>query len=342
MRRGVGIAAVLLCAGTVEARGTCVVEGKKTTPFVVEVAPKEATPFKLRVEGLPVAVETGGSEQPATVHVKGALTFDAHVRAQDIPARTKRTVEALSGTITLAAATEKLTVRAALRANRADVDVKLPGVELRGVILPCDALTLDDVNPPKPVLEDDGSPRWVPTGKTVHLRNGAGKGETIEIAVEDPSDLELKRVEEQQGWMRVTSRWPDGTVLHGWVARAEVQPEGAHHERIGDLTPTGANACTELPLTGFNERVAAAPVAAGTVVYAARYLGAWGKVVDGSKLTVRFRPKDDWVEIVKAPGLASVTNCAGNTSVIIDAWIPRASARLPADAPPVDGGAPAR
>jgi hypothetical protein len=340
MRRGVGIAAVLLWAGAAEARGTCVIEGKKTAPIVVEVTPREASPFKLRVEGVPAAVETGGSEQPATVHVKGALVFDAHAQAADIPARTKRSVEALSGMVTLAAATEKLTVHAALRANRAEVNVRLPGVELRGVILPCDALTLDDVNEPKATLEDDGSVRVVPTGKLVHLRNAAGKGEAMEIAVEDPSDLELKRVEEQGSWLRVTSRWPDGTMIHGWVQKSEVQAAGTHHERIGELAPH-ASACTELPLMATNERIAPAKVAVGTQVFAARYLGAWAKVADGSKLTVRFRPKDDWVEIVKVPGLASVTSCAGNTTVVIDAWIPRAAAKLPADAGPTDGGAPA-
>lgn len=331
---------VLLAAGVAQARGTCVVEGKKTAPIVVEVAPREASPFRLRVEGVPVAVETGGLEQPATVHVKGALVFDGHVRAADIPARTRRSVESLNGTVTLAAATEKLTVRAALRARSVEVDVKLPGVELRALTLPCEALTLDEVNPPKPVLEDDGSPHLVPTGKLVHLLNTPGKGAAVEIAVDDPSDLELKRVEEQGSWLRVTSRWPDGTTIHGWVAKSEVQAAGAHHERIGDLSPP-ATSCTELPLAGANERVVSAHVAAGTQVFAARYLGPWARVADGSKLTVRFRPKDDWVEIVKAPGLASVTNCAGNTTVIVDAWIPRAAARLPADGP-TDGGSPAR
>jgi hypothetical protein len=45
-------------------------------------------------------------------------------------------------------------------------------------------------------------------------------------------------------------------------------------------------------------------------------------VVDGGKLQVRFRPKDDWVEIVSVPGIP----CA-----IDDAWIPRSAAKLPAD-----------
>jgi hypothetical protein len=46
-------------------------------------------------------------------------------------------------------------------------------------------------------------------------------------------------------------------------------------------------------------------------------------VVDGSKLQVRFRPKDNWVEIVSAPGIA----CAIN-----DAWIKREATKLPAEA----------
>lgn len=340
MRSGVGIAAVLLWAGAAEARGTCVIAGKKVAPFVVEVAAHEATPFKLRLDGVAAEVAPGGTATPATVRVRGALTFDATATAIDLSVRTRRTVEALNGMVRLAPATEKLTLHANVRSKVVDADVRLGGVELRGLVLPCDALTLDEVTAPKPQLEDDGSPRLVATGKLLHFRGGPNSGPAMEVAVDDPDALELKRLEEDGGWMRVTSRWPDGTTVAGWVRKEELTTAGAHHERIGELSPLAA-ACTEAPRVGANERVVAATVATGTQVYAARYLGPWAKVADGSKLQVRFRPKDDWVEIVGAPGVASVTGCAGATA-INDAWIPRAAARLPADvvqASPADGGA---
>jgi len=330
MRLGTAIAILLACGGVARARGTCAIDTRKSPAILVEVTPKEASPFKLRIEGVAASIEPGGLETPATVRVRGALVFEAHLANGDIPARLKRAVDDLSGMVHLAQATEKLTLHANVRAKVVDAMVKLPGVELRGLVLPCDALTLDDVAPPKLSLEDAGEARFVAKGSTLHFRSGAGgKGAGIEVGVDDPGALELKRVEEQGGWMRVTTRWADGTTLHGWVKRDELAEAGMHHERISDMTPLSAGdagGCDPLRLAA-NERVVAAPVAAGTQVFAARYLGPWAKVADGTKLQLRVRGKDDWVEIVSAPGIA----CS-----LHDAWIPRATAKIPAEEAPTD------
>jgi hypothetical protein len=325
MRLGTAIAISLLWSAAAQARGTCVIDSKKSPPLLVEVAPKEAAPFKLRIEGVTASVEPGGTETPATVRVRGALAFEARLGNNEIPARLKRAVDDLSGMVHLAQATEKLTLHANVRAKVIDALVKLPGVELRGLVLPCDALTLDEVAPPKLSLEDAGEQRFVAKGATLHFHSApGGKGAAIEVGVDDPSALELKRIEEQAGWMRVTTRWADGTMLHGWVKRDELAEEGMHHERIGDMTPLSAGdagGCDPVHLAA-NERLVEAPVATGTQVFAARYVGPWAKVVDGGKLKLRVRPKDDWIEIVGAPGIA----CP-----IHDAWIQRSSAKLPPD-----------
>jgi hypothetical protein len=323
MRLGTAIAISLACGGVAHARGTCAVETKKSPPLVVEVTPKEVTPFKLRIAGLPLSIEPGGLETPATVHVRGALVFDAHLGNNEIPVRTKRAVDDLSGMVHLAAATEKLTLHANVRAKVVDASVKLPGVELRGLVLPCDALTLDDVAEPKLSVEDAGESRFVAKGTKLHFRTSpGGKGAAIEVGVDDPSALELKRVEEQGGWMRVTTRWADGTTLHGWVKRDELTEAGMDHERITDMVPlsAGEGPRCDPPRIAANERIVAAAVASGTEVFGARYLGPWAKVVDGSKLQLRVRAKDDWVEIVTVPGVA----CS-----LDDAWIPRSAAKLP-------------
>ncbi|HEX6834976.1 MAG TPA: hypothetical protein VF334_00310 [Polyangia bacterium] len=337
MRLGTAIAIAALYGGVAHARGTCTIETKKSPPLVVEVAPKEASPFKLRVEGVALSIEPGGLETPATVRVKGALAFEARLGNDAIPVRLKRGVDDLSGMVHLAQAREKLTLHANVRSKVVDASVKLTGVELRGLTLPCDALTLDEVAEPKLSLEDGGEQRFVAKGTTLHFRSAPGKGAAVEVGVDDPSALELKRVEEEGGWMRVTTRWPDGTMLHGWVKRDELTEEGARHERIADMVPLAAadaSAC-EPPRVGAGERLVVAPVAPGTQVFAARYLGPWAKVVDGGKLKLRVRAKDDWVEIVEVPGIA----CA-----IDDAWIQRAAAKLPAEPPagaaPTDARAP--
>ncbi len=321
------IAISLMCGAVAHARGTCAIAAKKAPPLLVEVTPKEATAFKLRIEGMAISIEPGGLETPATVHIKGALAFEAHVANNEIPARLKRGVDDLSGMVHLAPAREHFTLHANVRAKVVDAAVRLTGVELRGLVLPCDALTLDDVAAPSLSLDEGGdAPRFVAKAATLHFHSTPGdRGAAIEVAVDDPSALELKRVEEQGGWMRVTTRWPDGTTLHGWVKREELAEEGVRHERLGDVTPPGnlgAAACDPLRV-GDNEKIVAAPVTVGTQVFAARYLGPWAKVVDGAKLQVRYRAKDDWVEIVAAPGI---------TCPLGDAWIPRAAAKLPPDA----------
>ena len=71
--------------------------------------------------------------------------------------------------------------------------------------------------------------------------------------------------------MRVTTRWADGTTLHGWVKRDELAEAGVHHERLGDDAPRSAArpaAACDPPRIGANERIVAAPVTAGTQVFA--------------------------------------------------------------------------
>ena len=344
MRLVSAIAISLACGSVAQARGTCAIDAKKAPPLTLEVAPKEASPFKVRVEGVPIAIEPGGTATAATVHVKGALVFDAHLDNDAIPARLKRSVDDLSGMVHLAQGREKLTLHANVRAKVVDASVRLTGVELRGLVLPCDALTLDEVAAPSLSLDDGGdAPRFIAKGSTLHFHSApGGRGATIEIGVDDPGALELKRVEEEGEWMRVTTRWPDGTTLHGWVKRDELAEEGVHHERlaefgIGSVPPpggpgAGGQSC-DPPRVGENEKIVAAPVTVGTQVFAARYLGPWAKVVDGKKLQLRYRVKDDWVEIVAAPGFV----CA-----LGDAWIPRAATKLPPDAATPDAPPNAR
>jgi hypothetical protein len=322
--------AALLMPTAAAGRGTCVVAGAKPASLVVTVAAKGATPFKLRVDGLAASIATGGLEQPATVTVRAPLAFTATIAADAIPARTKRAVDAASGLVHLAAATEKLTLHADVRGSRVEADVRLDGVELRGLNLPCDALTLDDVASPKLQLVDhEGGERASPAGKLLHLRGSPGGGPTMVVAVDDPAALELRVTEHARDWARVTTRWADGTTIAGWVVAGELAAPSLH-AALADALPHAAPNCTLAPTTRENERIVEAPVAAGTDVYAARYLGAWAKVVDGKRLRVRVRPKDDWVEIVIAPGLASVDECLGST-VLLDAWIPRAAVMLPPD-----------
>src|SRR5262249_43231646 len=119
----------------------------------------------------------------------------------------------------------------------------------------------------------------------------------------------------------------------------ELKPVGPLHERLGDVVAPAAATCTRAPTTRGAERIVTAPVEVGATVYAARYLGAWAEVVAAAGLQVRVRPKDDWVEIVTVPGVASLDECPAATA-LLDAWIPRAAVKLlPEPALPPDAGA---
>ena len=75
-------------------------------------------------------------------------------------------------------------------------------------------------------------------------------------------------------------------------------------------------------------RTVKVPVAVGTKVHATRYLGPWATVVKGDGFKIRYRGKDDWVEIVEAEGISVAADCAGGT-VLGNAWIPRSAVTLP-------------
>lgn len=334
MRGAAAIGVVLLWAGLAQARGTCVVNGKKPPPIVVTVAPRDAAPFKLRVVGLPLSVATGGLAEAAHVTVRGgALAFTGDAEPADLPVRTRRAVDATNGMVRLAADTDKLTLHARVGTRWVDADVRLgPSIQLRGLTLPCDALTLDDDVPePKPQLDPETGPRWIAAGKLLHFRGGPDKGPAMEVAVDDPAALELRRTEEHGDWMRVTTRWPDGTTIAGWVRKAELVAETVRHDRLGDDVPLAqAATCKQEATARENERISLAPVTVGAEVYAARLIGRWAKVIDGKPLKVRWRPKDDWVEIVGVPGLASVGDCMSST-VLLDAWLPRSAVKLPTE-----------
>jgi hypothetical protein len=306
------------------ARGTCSVGGKSAT-FTVEVTPKGAAAFKLRVSGVPASIEPGGLGAPGKAHVKEPLAFDGNVATDDIPARTSRATEARNGLLRLAPATEKLTLHANVRATIVDAEVRVGGVVFRGLQLPCDALTLDAVAEPEARLarEHPDAPHFVAAGKLVHFRGQPNGGATMEAAVDDAGALELRQTDAQKNWLRVTGEWPDGTLVSGWVARDELAPAGVAHERLSDSLPP-AHACAELAADATATKN---PLKAGTQIFAARYLGAWAKVVDGAGTSVRVG-KDDWAQLVTVPRISALGD-DGCPAPLRDAWLPRAGVSAP-------------
>src|SRR5437763_15044796 len=110
--------------------GRCVVEGRKVDPIVVDIAPKEAAPFKLRVAGVPAAAMPEPAGQPARIEVRAPFAFDGAAPPEKVPWKTSTSVSAMSGMLHLARATE-VTLYATAFASVVDAEVKLGGVHIR-------------------------------------------------------------------------------------------------------------------------------------------------------------------------------------------------------------------
>jgi hypothetical protein len=331
---------VLSWGAPARARGTCSVEGKAVMPFVVTVAPKEAASFKLRVSAVPATITPGGLGQPPAAHVKAPIVFDGTVEGE-VPVRTRRATEALNGLLRLAPATEKLTLHANVRARIVDAEVRIGGALFRGLLLPCDALTLDSVAEPEGKLLRDhpDAQRFTAAGALLHVRGEPHGGAAMEVALDDPEALELRQTEANGDWIHVTAEWPDGALLVGWIKRDELKQAGMAHERLGDVPRLPGDNCA--PTTHEQPQTVSVDVKAGTQLYAARFIGAWARLAEGKKLTVVLSPRDEWLRVTELPHVDAVDD-AGCVLPLDSAWITRAAVPKmpegPTDKPP--GAAP--
>jgi hypothetical protein len=315
--------------------GRCVVEGKKIDAVIVDIAPREAAPFKLRVAGVPAAAMPQPAGQPARIEVRTPFAFEAAAPPDKVPWKTSTDVKAMSGMLHLARATD-LTLYATAFARVVDAEVKLGTVSIRGFTLPCKGLTLDTVAPPENVkTPEESGASFVAAAPVLHFHSGPGSGAQLEVVPgEDVTALDLHKSEVSGGWVRVSSQWGDGTTLAGWVKREELKPAPPRHEPLGEPFLPQSTCTRELPPARAGERTLIARVTAGTQVYAARYVGAWGTVKTADPLTLRVRDKDDWVSIVAVPGIVSAGECPEHSVVLDEAWVPRQAVQTaPAPSP---------
>src|SRR5258706_11941558 len=142
---------VLALAGAARAADkTCAVAGRAVEGFAVEAQSKGGPAVKLFLHGVPASAHPPDRLSPdkvARIEVRGTLAFDATAPLERVPYKTARAVDAPNGMIHLAPGVEGFTLHA--RGSKwAEGDLKLGAVVLRGVIVPCDALTLDAVKAP--------------------------------------------------------------------------------------------------------------------------------------------------------------------------------------------------
>jgi hypothetical protein len=327
------IAVMGLMATPAHADKRCTVGATKSVPFFVDVTPKGAARIALYVRDQRVTL-TPAVEAPARVHLTGALELDAVAAPDRLPLRIATDTDAYNAMVHLARDTGGvpggIVLHKVVRGSYAEVDVRVGDVKIAGLLLPCSALTLDAVAPPEMSGGETGDEdRFVAKTNVLHLRAFPNRGSQIDLELGQPDAIEFRRVEAQGRWWRISHVWLDGTSLDGWVQADALAPakHGALHDSPGYEPPT-STPCTRAPKARDNERLARATIAAGTKVFAGRDVGEWATVRTTEPVTVRYLARDEWMELVTVPGLASASECPEGSTVLEDAWVPRAAVHL--------------
>jgi hypothetical protein len=331
--RGVVVLGVLLLGDAAMAKDRlCTVEGQHVAPMFVDIVAKGAPPHRLRIENVAATVRLPAAAGPVPVEVRGALLFNATAPVDKLTIMPRAYVESTSGMVRLAPGAQGLHLHAR-GAKWAEGDVVIGDVTLRGVILPCDQLTLDAPEHSPPGSDPDAAAEsFVPAQKTLKLRAAPNGGPQMDVVVNDPESLELHVIERGGGAVRVRTRWPDGSSLTGWAKTSDLKRPKRAGGSLEDL-PHSRPPCTRTPEASGGALLAQATVSVDTPVSFDR-LFEWAKVRTTDAVTVRYRPGERWVELVGVPGIASGgAECPDHGTALDEAWVPRTAVRLPDDRP---------
>src|SRR5436305_6676533 len=118
----------------------CVVEGKAVDPFIVVVQPEGGAPLAVHVSGVAATAKIPEAAGPVAVEIRAALGFSGTVSVEKLPLKNKTAVNATNAMLRLGAGVEGFTVHA--RGKWVEGDVVLAGARFKGVIFPCDVMTL--------------------------------------------------------------------------------------------------------------------------------------------------------------------------------------------------------
>jgi hypothetical protein len=321
-----------LCASHAGAVKLCVVEGKSVEPMVVTVQPDGGSPMRVHVQGVAASAKLPDAPGPASVEVRGSLQFAGTIAVDKLPLKPREAVTSANAMLRLAAGTTGFDVHT--RGKWVEGDLVIVGVRFKNVVLPCAGLTLDAVTAkPEQPFEPDGEV-WVSAQPTITFRSAAGSGPSM--LVENAEGLELQRIEKSGAWMRLKSRFPDGSSLTAWAKASDVKRLDRRRD-VGEL-PIVPPPCTRTAQARAGEKLATVVVAPNTPVSADR-LFRWATTSGTTPLTVRYRPGEHWVELIGVPGLAGGTECPEHSTVLDEAWLPSSAVQIPGEHSP-DGGAP--
>jgi hypothetical protein len=328
--RAVLIACWMSAAGVASAK-TCVIDGKSVEPLTVSVTPKGGLTLSLKVRGVEASAKIGETPGPAAVDVRGGFSFAGQAKSESLPLKWKKTVDSANGMLRLPAGST-VAFDAHAKGRWLEGDLLVEGVRFRGVMLPCDGLTLDAVSPGSHVPEPEEEV-WHAKSKSLTLRFAASSGPTMELVLPDPTHVSWHRLASASGMMRLATKLGDGTYVTGWVKSGDVEePKGtASSGELQDLPiPVATPKCGAPPAAKPGTRIVDAAVDAGTAVLCDR-LFPWATVKTAATFKVRVADAGEFAELVGVPGVATATECDAD-SALDEAWVPRASVHF--GAPP--------
>ncbi len=292
MRVGPLAALVLDLAVATLAPSPCAVRGDRAT-LRVEVAPAGVAAFDVWSRERPYALTPrGGDEFAATID--GPLRFRGAVTVGEVQVR--RPVVVAGGMVRLSPEARMNSLRA--RGPDALGEVDLDDVKIEALAVPCDALTVDEVEAPAhDFAAAGGDADRVARRDRITVRARPGAGEAVTLVQNERGPIDLVLLGGDGAWARVAWRSGRGSSVTGWVRRAEIKPpDGLTMAGFSSTTHCGGG-CARIVDGLFDGYRGPAAVAAGATVYAEPGRGAWAVVTRRAAFEVVHRRGDRFVAI---------------------------------------------
>ncbi len=302
----------------------CAVHGRVVRLESVEVHPAGWN-LSIAVERTPATAQLRPGSTVADIDIAGTLEFRGETN--NVPYVLSRDVDTLGSRVHLAP--DAHIDRARAYQDGSLVDVTIDGrVEIRGLPVACDALSLDAPpalhSLPRVMRSHGDGTSWIAARNVVRLR--ALPGSTpLRVALHEPFMVTFERTATRGPWWHVQWLGMRGSSLHGWVHASELRP--MPNGSYGSLLPRGHGTCGRGRVGGPGIYFGPASVEAGTTVFASRGSGAWARVARADAVTVYSVATDPWVAIRAVPGLEDVHGCGE----LLHAYVLRSAVHFPDD-----------
>jgi hypothetical protein len=322
-------------AQSARAPAKCTLEGERVNAGL-EVKPEGAPSFKLGASGVRLLAVLGPRADEIDVDVRSPIFFRA--KAKKLPYAFARGFSDVRGVARIGTDATPINVRVDAK-NQVRGEINLSSeVQVRGLTLPCDALTLNP--PPKAAeaaqeLEADDGEMWSPRGQELSFRDGPGGAVVARLHVVHPDEVVLRRFADvdthhASPWVRA-EYLSGGSRLLGWVAREAITPMNhihGHSESLDFFTGGCGRGFSSSPSVFHG----VAQIKSSAVVFATEGKHAWGAFEAASEARVTHVKGAAWVRIDEIDNLSEPDQCRAVTH----AFVARNLVDFPSNAGPRD------